>query len=310
MRYVNHLKDSCKYTCNYTLPVLILAALLSMHSYAFAELPKVFIARDGVKMKLIPKGSFIMGSSEEDLKATAALHKVKLKAFYMDEHLVTNRNYVKFLNETGIGNEKGSDRFHWVVTRDDLQSNERKDWWITEIGHERGKFIAFEGFEDYPVITVSWLGAMKYCQWAGKRLPTEAEWEKSARGGLKSARFSWGNSLPTEPGIVFNRYWETNEDPPPLEHVKYGMPNGYGLYNISGMIWEWCSDWFDPDYYVNSPRDNPMGPEAGQMKVLRGGAWFNAANVLRVALRNFIIPEALDETTGFRCASDVPAGIK
>ena len=278
------------------------------HTLAFAEgLQHVFKASDGVKMKLVPAGSFIMGSTDPDIAEVSKPNKVYLDSYYMDEHPVTNAQFTAFLNDSTDKEGKVKDRKYWVVIRDDLQIKERELWWPTEIGHEKGRFIAYEGFEEYPVITVSWLGADKYCQWAGKRLPTEAEWEKGARGGIKKARFPWGDALPTQ-GVVFNHNWDSNEDPPPMFPATYGMPNGFGLFNIAGMAWEWCSDWFAPDYYENSPARNPRGPESGEFKILRGGSWFNASNVLRVGLRNFIAPDALDETTGFRCVMDVPGG--
>lgn len=261
--------------------------------------------KDKIKMKLIPSGSFIMGSKDADMLANSMPHKVFIAGFYMDEHPVTNRQFAMFLNDIKEVNTKDSDRYNWMVTRDDIDSKERKDWWPTEITFENDKFMAYEGFEDYPVISVSWVGAKKYCKWAGKRLPTEAEWEKAARGGLKKALFAWGNALPTD-GIIYNRVWKINLDPPPLENVKYGTPNGYGLHNMGGMLWEWCSDWYAPNYYKQSPLRNPLGPETGEEKVLRGGSWFNGVNALRVALRNFMPPEALDESTGLRCASDIP----
>ena len=296
----------------FSLSAIIISVGISLgmlaHTRAFADgLQPVFKASDGVKMRLIPAGSFVMGSLDPDIAEATKPHKVYLDAYYMDEHQVTNAQYVMFLNDSADEEGKVKDRKYWVVIRDDLQDKEREKWWPTEISHEKGRYIAYEGFERYPVISVSWLGADKYCNWAGKRLPTEAEWEKGARGGIKMALFPWGNAMPTQ-GVVFNRNWNNNEDPPPLSPVTYGSPNGYGLYNIVGMVWEWCSDWFAPDYYEKSPAKNPLGPESGEYKVLRGGSWFNASNVLRVGIRNFIAPEALDESTGFRCVKDVSGG--
>ncbi len=285
-----------------------MSLVMLVHIPAFAEgIQPMFMAKDGVKMRLIPAGSFIMGTKDPDIAEGSKPHKVHLDAYYMDEHPVTNAQFTMFLNESREEGGKVKDINFWVVIRDDLQDKEREQWWPTEIGYENDRYFSYEGFERYPVISVSWLGADKYCNWADKRLPTEAEWEKGARGGIKQARFPWGNALPTQ-GVVFNRNWDNNENPPPLTPVTYGTPNGYGLFNIGGMVWEWCSDWFSPDYYNNSPAKNPQGPESGEHKILRGGSWFNAANVLRVGIRNFITPDALDETTGFRCVKDIPGG--
>jgi len=270
------------------------------------KLPKSFISSDGVKMVLIPKGSFLMGSEYQDIPSSHPVHKVHLNTYYMDEHLVTNAQFTRFLNDIEMDENDKSSRRSWVVLRSDLDVPKQDMLWPTEIGFERGKYFAYGGFESYPVMTVSWEAADRYCKWADKRLPTEAQWEKAARGGLKQEKYPWGSSLPTT-GVVFDKGWLDNLDPPPLEPAKSGMPNKFGLYHMAGMLWEWCSDWFHPGYYQDSPKKDPPGPENGVLKSMRGGAWFNPANHLRIALRNRLVPMAMDETTGFRCVSDGPS---
>lgn len=285
-------------------PLIALMALLLPCQSAQAEdkLPPSFIARDGVRMAHIPKGEFLMGTDHEILAEFSPKHAVYVSGFYIDEHAVTNKQFTAFLSAM-FNADEGSLRPDMVVLRTDLLNSERQQWWPTEIGYEYGKYTAYEGFKNYPVITVSWDAAEKYCKWAGKRLPTEAEWEKAARGGLEQKDYVWGNEAPIK-GIVYNKTWLSNASPPPTGPVKSYLPNGYGVYDMSGMVWEWCSDWFHPEYYKKSPLNDPRGPDTGEEKVQRGGAWSNPAGSLYVAVRNFLPPMALDETTGFRCAMD------
>lgn len=283
-------------------PILALVCIFLYASAAYADAPKSIKSSDGVRMMLIPGGTYDMGSHEEDLIEKAPIHRVYVADFYMDEHAVTNKQFARFLNDVKPGEGPADKRKKWVVLRSDLEQKERSGWWPTEITHENGKYVAYKGYKDHPVITVSWVAAMEYCDWAGKRLPSEAEWEKAARGGLKGMRYAWGNEIPTEE-IVHTRLWKSPRTAAPIGPAISGKPNGYGLYNMSGGVWEWCYDWYAPNAYAISKRTNPLGPSTGEVKVLRGGSWFNSPTGLRVALRNFLYPLALDETTGFRCAS-------
>lgn len=245
-----------------------------------------------------------MGSEEEDLKETAPPHRVSVDSFYIDMHEVTNEQFAMFLNEKKPTEGEEGVRFNWVVIRDDLTGAARASWWPTEITYEKGEYSAMEGFENYPVIVVSWYAANEYCRWAGKRLPTEAEWEYAARGGQKEKIYPWGNAIPTG-GVIFDRAWQSNLAPPPTAPVGSYYPNGYGVYDMAGNVWEWTYDWYDPKYYEKSSHSNPKGPETGEVKVMRGGSWFNSPDALRVALRNYAPPDVLNEDVGFRCAKDV-----
>lgn len=287
----------------FTATLSVISAIL-LAGIASGAPPAKITGTDGAVMALIPKGTFVIGSNELDLKATAPAYKVYIDAFYMDIHEVTNEKFARFLYESMPLKEK---RYGWVVLRSDLDTEERAGWWPTEIMLEKGRYDAFPGYEKRPVLSVSWFAADEYCRWFGKRLPTEAEWEKAARGGLKKKRFTWGNAIPTG-GVIFNRIWADNSEPPPTEPVGSYYPNGFGLFDMAGNTWEWCSDWYGAKYYDVSPNRNPQGPKKGKFKVLRGGSWFNSEMLLRVAFRNSENPYNTDDAMGFRCAMDVPEG--
>jgi len=282
--------------------ILVLFISVFILSGVAVGVEPVVPSKDGAEMVFVPGGEFIMGTDSKDM-VDAPSHKIYVSSFYMDKYEVTNRQFARFLNDMKMPETKNGQRWAWVVLRSDLQTDERKDWWPTEIVYDQrtGKYVPFPGYEEYPVISVSWYGADAYCRWAGKRLPTEAEWEFAARGGLERKEYPWGNEIPTG-GVVFERKWTSNSDPPPTEPVGNWYPNGYGLYDMAGNVWEWVSDWYDPNYYKKSPKKDPKGPDVGVEKVLRGGSWFNSAYYLRVAFRNHSVPENTDDAIGFRCA--------
>lgn len=286
-----------------------IACLLAFIAPAMAfasESPGEKTGRDGALMVYVEEGPFVMGTDEEDIGVIAPKHNVYLSAFYMDKYEVTNEMFAGFLNAARPAEGRDAVRDKWIVLRSDLSRNERADWWPTEIVFENGGYSAFQGFERFPVLSVSWEAADAYCKWAGRRLPTEAEWEKAARGGLKEKNFPWGNELPTG-ALVYEREWKSNEDPPPTEAVGNYPPNALGIYDMAGNVWEWCSDWFHPGYYYDSPNRNPKGPDTGFEKVLRGGSWISKLWDLRVANRNYSPPFSADDAVGFRCAMDAAA---
>jgi len=233
-----------------------------------AELPRIKIGKDGAEMVLIPAGEFQMGSNDGDYDEKP-VHTVYLDAFYIDKYEVTNAQYKKFMDATG---HKAPN--YW----NDSRFNDPKQ----------------------PVVGVSWYDAKAYADWAGKRLPTEAEWEKSARGGLIGKKYPSGDNLTRDDanydGTGGKDIWEYTSP------VGSFAPNGYGLYDMAGNVWEWCADWYDGEYYKVSPKENPKGPASGNWRVIRGGSWYYVINGLRVANRNSLAPTDVHYDVGFRCA--------
>ena len=251
-------------------------------------------------MVLIPAGSFEMGSEDEEAdNDEQPVHTVHLDAFYMDTHEVTNAQFKVFVDVNPQWQKDNiEDRFH---------DGFYLDRW-TGTDYPVGK-------ANHPVVDVSWYAAMAYANWAGKRLPTEAEWEYAARGGLAGKKYPWGDAEPTPADANYNR--NVNDTTP----VGQYAPNGYGLYDMAGNVWERCLDAYDADFYAVS--DNSRNPLAGgetvqglletftsiprtdPSRVLRGGGWGNAAQGLRVAHRVEFWPVAPYFDIGFRCARPV-----
>ncbi len=261
------------------------------------------------KMVWIPGGTFQMGTNEPQFPDAQPLHTVTLRGFLMDEHEVTNAEFEKFVKATnyktiaerkpnpadypGVPPESvvpGSGVFkppsHAVSLDNPLQ------WWQYVAGaswhHPIGPNSSIEGQENNPVVHVSYEDAIAYANWAGKRLPTEAEWEYAAQGGRGIQKFYWGNELKPNGKWVANIYQgdfpHTNTKQDGFEgiaSVKSFPPNPYGLYDMEGNVWEWCNDFYRPDSYTQSPSKNPQGPkdsydpdEPGMVKrVQRGGSF-------------------------------------
>ena len=241
-------------------------------------------------MVLIPAGEFQMGSNDggSDEKP---VHTVYVDAFYMDIYEVTNAQYKRFVDANPEWSKDGiSSSYHSEYLR----------FWNGN-SYPPGK-------GDYPVIYMSWYGAMAYAQWAGKRLPTEAEWEKAARGGLVGKKYPWGDSIDSSRANYGRNIGYTTL------FVGSYPPNGYGLYDMAGNVWEWCLDAYDGNFYGNSPRRNPIAGEDSithitnnftnvkSSRVLRGGSWFFGPSRLRVAGRLGDNPSYALLSSGFRCA--------
>jgi len=220
-------------------------------------------------MVLIPAGAFVMGDDGGGDASPA--HRVRLDAFWLDRHEVTCAEYGAFCEATGR---------RWPVF-----------WGVAE-------FRCGPDFPDHPVVGVSSADAMAYAEWVGKRLPTEAEWEYAARGGLAGMPYDGGASVDsTTANTIRSGYRGT---------VPVGSfpPNGYGLHDMTGNAWEWVADWYDPDYYAASPEHDPPGPPEGTFRVFRGGGWHSGPGCCRVYARNALPPHWLDFAGGFRCARD------
>ena len=218
--------------------------------------------KDGAKMRLIPAGEFQMGSND-GRSNEKPVHTVYLDAFYMDKYEVTVGQYKKFIQATG----------HRALP-----------YWVSK----------YSPTDNHPVVGVSWDDAQAYCKWAGKRLPTEAEWEKAARGGLVGKKYPWGDSIDSSKANYNRNVGSTTP-------VGKYAPNGYGLYDMAGNVWEWCSDWYDNNYYSSSPRNNPPGAASGQFRVVRGGSWSGLDYLMRAAIRYSDDPYFMFINIGFRC---------
>lgn len=259
-------------------------------------------------MKLIPGGAFEMGAGD-GMPYEAPVHTVTLKPFWMDTHETTVAEFALFVNATHYVTE--AERYGWSV----VFSIERGSWEKSDGAnwrHPDGSSAAAR--PDEPVTQVSWNDAQAYARWAGKRLPTEAEFEYAARGGLKGKKYSWGDELKPHGKPVAN-WWQghfpdrnTGEDGfVGRAPVKSFASNGYGLYDMAGNVWEWCGDWYADDYYAVSPQDDPRGAESGEERVIRGGSWLCAENFCtnyRAAGRSHATPDSGLNNTGFRCARD------
>lgn len=278
----------------------------------------------------IPNGEFLMGTnSNEGYKGDGEgpVRKVYLDSFLIDCYTVTNEDFKVFVEDTNYVTD--AEKFGWSfvfhllvperLKRKVTQVVQQTPWWFVVEGASwkkpAGLGSSIIDRMDHPVVHVSWNDANAYCQWAGMRLPTEAEWEYAARGGLVQKTYPWGNKFKKNEQFQCN-IWQgefpninTKEDgyisTAPVDTYS---PNGYGLYNTVGNVWEWCSDWFTNEH--KSKKDvlnNPTGPLNGQAKVMKGGSYLchkSYCNRYRVAARTFNTPDSSSGNIGFRCVKD------
>jgi formylglycine-generating enzyme required for sulfatase activity len=244
-------------------------------------------------MVLIPEGVFTMGykinnKNEWGDTDEEPVHKVFLKSYYIDRLEVSASQFSNFLN---LNLKKAS-----------LYFQTGSGVTIKKVGR---LYSPRAGLNNYPANRVSWYGADAYCRWVNKRLPTEAEWEKSARG-IDGRIFPWGDEFPTNDKVTFRRKFNKIGFKA-LEMVD-SMPNGrspYGVHHMAGNAWEWVSDWYEDIYYEKSPFENPKGPDSGVSKVLRGGNWYYKAYYMRTTYRFNEKPGVFKNWQGFRCAKDL-----
>jgi len=245
-------------------------------------------------------GSFKMGDRNCE-KDELPRHRVKLSDFYIGKYEVSNIEFAEFLNIKG---NQYNDHSYWINTKGiwrDLKCR---------IFAENNKFIVEKRYENHPVNFVSWYGANAYCKWKGGRLPTEAEWEYAAKGGVETHSpipntFGSRASLPPPPNNIGDFAWYSSNSDNKINEVGNKKPNVLGIYDMQGSLWEWCSDWYDAKYYAKSKRKNPQNLDKADYKVLRGGSWANDKEMLRITNRNALNPNTNKINLGFRIVYDL-----
>lgn len=290
---------------------------------------KVSALKHSDHMIELPGGEFLMGTDGNEGHPTdgeGPVRNVYLKPFAIDCYTVTNAQYLEFVNETNYITD--AEKYGWsyvfhLLVSDDVKKQvvstpRGTPWWYVVEGatwkQPEGKGSSIEQRMDHPVVHMSWNDAVAYCKWSGKRLPTEAEWEYAARGGLVQKKYPWGNKLTYKNKHLCN-IWQGKF---PIENTKKDgyvstapvnafPPNGYGLYNVSGNVWEWCSDWFTNVHPKQDVIKNPTGPEKGNEKVMKGGSYLchqSYCNRYRVAARTKNTADSSSGNIGFRCVTD------
>jgi len=237
---------------------------------------------DGAALIFVPAGEFLMGSDHRTdpyfWGAEEPEHNVYLDAFWIYRVEVTNAMYERCVEGQACPRP------------------------AQDHSNTHSEYYGNPTYADYPVIYVSWVHATSYCRWAGGRLPTEAEWEKAARG-TDGRLFPWGDASPSSQQANFR-------DSGYRDTVSVGTYSGavspYGVLDMAGNVWEWTFDWFQSAYYDVTPYENPRGPASGSSRVMRGGSWHNTADGVRTVARASIKPDDTFDTLGFRCAQDGP----
>lgn len=302
------------------------------------ELPFVVPERDPREvargMARILAGEFAMGSDDPDTfpdDGEGPVRTVSLGSYLIDETTVTNRQFASFVRDTGYLTD--AETFGWSYVFHMFIGPEQRSyvmdatvpdapWWLAVQGaswrNPRGPGSSVDNLPQHPVVHVSWRDAYAYATWAGKRLPTEAEWERAARGGLDRAKYAWGDDLTPRSRWRCN-IWQgefprvnTEEDGfVGTAPVKSFAPNGFGLYEVAGNIWEWCADWWSTDWHAEDrpdTRTQPVGPSSGDKRVIKGGSYLchhSYCNRYRVAARTSNTPDSSTGNMGFRCAADM-----
>lgn len=267
-------------------------------------------AVDYSSMKLIKGGTFQMGTND-GFPYEGPVHEVTVNDFWIDEHEVTVAEFAKFIEATAYVTE--SDKYGWSG----VFSGAEMAWIPVEGANWQYPYGPNEAAAkpDEPVRQISWNDAVAYANWKGKRLPTEAEWEYAARGGRKGSKYFWGDErFPQD--SVYGNWWQghfpdTNllsDGYADVAPVKSFPPNGYGLYDMSGNVWEWTADWFSRTYFQDSSTHNPTGPKSGQEIVIKGGSFLcceNWCEGYRISSRQFTPKDSGLNNLGFRCVADV-----
>jgi formylglycine-generating enzyme required for sulfatase activity len=289
---------------------LLISVWLLVLAACHMPVAQPIVERDG--MVLIPSGEFLMGGTDDGISSDdeRPQRMVFVGAFWMDRYEVTNARYKQFVD----------------ATDHPAPANPNPDFtlWF------HGGF--FPGIEEHPVVNIDWQDALAYCQWISKRLPTEAEWEKAARG-TDGRRYPWGNewdhkkansasywagrTIEFKDGAEWKAFWMTGEGAriskargirgEVLTLPVGSFPEGaspYGLFDMAGNASEWVMDWYEPYYYLKAPASDPKGPNGVLLKGVRGGSWLKPAKSLRTTDRDYGFPADRPSGTGFRCAKN------
>ena len=257
----------------YTFMICSTIFLLSMQQNVYGD-----TLRDPVEMKTVPAGEFLMGSKQEEGRVDERpQRKIYLDAYKIDSHEVSNKRYLKFIRDT--------DRKDPTNPYSEKQLSKQNE------------------VINLPVVQVTWYDAVDYCRWAGKHLPTEAQWEKAARG-MKGNIFPWGSKEPSVKSVNFQKNWEGLKTLWPVSG-KSDMSSPYGLKGMAGNVREWVQDWYSPEYFKNAPSSNPQGPRIGILKVIKGGSWHSFKADIRSASRGKGGFALKTDGIGFRCAKEI-----
>ena len=288
------------------------------------------MGREMHALKMIPLegGNFLMGTDTSEAfvaDGEGPVREVELSPYHLQQHPVTNREFASFVHSSGYVTE--AERFGWsfvfwahvdaALVADTVTGT---PWWCKVDGaswkHPEGRGTSVDSRMDHPVVHVSWNDALAFCEWFGVRLPTEAEWEFAARGGLIQATYPWGNELCPD-GEHRCNIWQgefplhdTGEDGfTSTSPVEAFPPNRFGFFSIAGNTWEWCADWFDAEFHRIDSRRDPQGPQHGSARVIKGGSFLchkSYCNRYRVAARSSNTPDSSTSHMGFRVAASSP----
>lgn len=238
------------------------------------------------------------------------LHKVRLDAYWIDQTEVTNAMFTRFMKATGYQTHAEWRSSAWVFDGAGWSEVQGANW-----QYPQGPDSSITGMEAHPVVNISWYDAKAYCEWVAARLPSEAEWEKAARG-IDGRTYPWGEAAPSGSLLNFGdvSLYPESVDPALNDSYRFTAPVGsfpqgsspYGALDMAGNVWEWVNDWYRATYYLSAPDTNPIGPTSGEGRVFRGGSWNHSNLDIRSSIRMWSKPYDAIDNIGFRCAMTTP----